>query len=64
MHLRPIKAITHIQNTAPGPPSTIAVATPAILPVPTREPRLIANAWNGDIPFHHYLMFQVSRLKL
>src|SRR5699024_4632496 len=47
----PIKAIIHIQNTAPGPPNTIAVATPAILPVPTREPALIANAWNGEIPF-------------
>ncbi len=46
----PINAITHIQNTAPGPP-TIAVATPAILPVPTLEPALIANAWNGEIPF-------------
>ncbi len=47
----PINAITHIQKTAPGPPSTIAVATPAILPVPTLEPALIANAWNGEIPF-------------
>ncbi|CPQ97237.1 Uncharacterised protein [Staphylococcus aureus] len=46
-----MNAITHIQNTAPGPPSTIAVATPAILPVPTREAALIANAWKEDIPF-------------
>src|SRR5699024_12413033 len=50
----PINAMTHIQNTAPGPPNTIAVATPAILPVPTREPALIANAWNGGIPFFSF----------
>ena len=30
----PTKAIIHIQNSAPGPPMAIAVATPAILPVP------------------------------
>src|SRR5690625_5890309 len=30
----PNTAVIHIQNTAPGPPSTTAVATPAILPVP------------------------------
>ena len=27
-------AVTHIQNTAPGPPKYIAAATPAILPNP------------------------------
>ena len=31
----PNMAITHIQNTAPGPPAWIAMATPAILPRPT-----------------------------
>ena len=35
----PTKAITHIQKMAPGPPITMAVATPARLPVPTREAR-------------------------
>ena len=30
----PRNAATHIQNTAPGPPTHIAVETPAILPVP------------------------------
>ena len=30
----PKKAVIHIQNTAPGPPETMAVATPAMLPVP------------------------------
>ena len=30
----PTKAASHIQNNAPGPPETMAVATPTILPVP------------------------------
>ena len=38
----------HIQKTAPGPPIKIAVAVPAILPVPIRPPTVVANAWNGD----------------
>lgn len=38
----PISAISHIQNIAPGPPKARAVATPARLPVPTRE--AVANA--------------------
>ena len=40
----PRRAITHIQNTAPGPPRAIAVATPARLPVPTREAMDMAKA--------------------
>ena len=40
----PISAITHIQNTAPGPPMAIAEATPAKLPVPTRVATLTAKA--------------------
>ena len=35
----PKSAITHIQKIAPGPPTTMAVATPARLPVPTLEAR-------------------------
>ena len=31
----PKKAEIHIQTSAPGPPLTIAVATPLMLPVPT-----------------------------
>jgi len=30
----PKAAVTHIQKTAPGPPEAIAVATPAMFPVP------------------------------
>src|SRR3954469_23286192 len=38
---------THIQNSAPGPPDTIAVATPAMLPVPIDAASAVMNAWNG-----------------
>ena len=39
----PMKAMSHIQNTAPGPPSAIAVPTPAMFPTPTREAAEIVN---------------------
>ena len=41
-------AISHIQNTAPGPPVAIAAAMPAMLPVPTREAVEIIRAWKDD----------------
>lgn len=40
----PTSATIHIQKIAPGPPSVIATATPAILPVPTRLARLTVSA--------------------
>jgi hypothetical protein len=43
----PITAEIHIQNTAPGPPITIAVATPAIFPFPTIPDNADMSAWNG-----------------
>lgn len=33
----PTSATTHIQNTAPKPPRQMAVDTPTMLPVPTRD---------------------------
>ena len=45
----PSRAITHIQNTAPGPPTKMALATPARLPVPTLDERLMAKAWKEVI---------------
>ena len=36
--------VIHIQNRAPGPPATIAVATPAIFPVPTVAARAVIKA--------------------
>lgn len=40
--------MSHIQNTAPGPPTAIAVPTPAMLPTPTRDAAEIVNAWKAD----------------
>ena len=45
----PTMATIHIQKIAPGPPSTIAIATPAMFPTPTRLAVLTQNAWNEDI---------------
>ena len=43
----PTSAVIHIQNTAPGPPSAIAVATPAMLPTPIVAARQVISAANG-----------------
>ena len=48
----PTSAVIHIQNTAPGPPSAMAVATPAMLPVPMVAASAVIRDWNGVIsPF-------------
>ena len=44
-------AISHIQNTAPGPPTVMAIATPATLPVPTRDAAEMVKARNAEMPF-------------
>ena len=51
----PKKAMTHIQTIAPGPPKPMAVATPTMLPVPTRPDNAIANAWNEVMPVFCFL---------
>ena len=48
--IMPTKALTHSQNTAPGPPSVSAVATPAMLPVPTVAASAVHMAANGETP--------------
>ena len=40
----PRKPIIHIQNTAPGPPSEIAIATPPMLPSPTVADSAVESA--------------------
>jgi len=45
----PTSAMAHIQNTAPGPPSVMATATPAMLPPPTRPPTETSSAWRAVI---------------
>ena len=47
----PSKAIIHIQNTAPGPPTAMAVATPARFPVPTLLARETIKASKEEICF-------------
>ncbi len=39
----------HIQKSAPGPPAVIAVATPAMLPLPTIPPTAVARAPSGEM---------------
>ncbi len=56
----PINAIAHIQNTAPGPPIPIAVAVPAMLPVPTRPDNAIDNAWKEEIPFSDFCPLNIK----
>src|SRR5690554_934512 len=45
----PNTAINHIQNKAPGPPAAMAVATPAILPVPIVADRHVISALKPEI---------------
>ena len=40
----PAAALSHIQARAPGPPSTMALATPTMVPVPTVAARLVISA--------------------
>ena len=42
----PRSALTHIQKMAPGPPTTRAIATPAMLPSPTVDEMVLISAWN------------------
>ena len=48
LDVRPKQAEIHIQTRAPGPPDTMAVATPTILPVPMVAARAVVNAENGE----------------
>ena len=43
-----MKAMIHIQNTEPNPPRQIAVETPTMLPVPTRDAVETIRAWKDD----------------
>ena len=41
--------MSHIQKIAPGPPIAMAVAMPAMFPVPTREAVETIIAWNDEM---------------
>ena len=45
----PTRAVHHIQNNAPGPPRKMAVATPAMLPVPMVAESDVIKASKGLI---------------
>ena len=47
----PKNALTHIQKMEPGTPDAIAVAAPAILPVPTWAAIAVVRAWKELRPF-------------
>ena len=53
----PMRAMSHIQKTAPGPPVAMAVATPAMLPVPTRLAVDTMRAWNAETLFSPEVCF-------
>ena len=40
----PSRALTHIQKMAPGPPMQMAIATPAMFPIPTVELIVVIRA--------------------
>jgi len=44
----PSAAVTHIQNNAPGPPQWMAIATPAMFPIPTVADRAVVRAWKWE----------------
>lgn len=44
----PTRAAIHIQNKAPGPPATRAVATPTILPVPIVADKAVQSEAKPD----------------
>ena len=58
----PRNATVHIQNKAPGPPNAIAVATPAMLPVPTRPASDIVRAWKDETPDGDFSPLSISRI--
>ena len=45
----PNNAVIHIQKIAPGPPKNIAVATPAMFPVPTVADKAVISDWKEEI---------------
>ena len=57
----PSRADIHIQNTAPGPPYTMAVATPAMEPVPIVAARAVDRAWSWVTPPPLPAFFRRSR---
>ena len=60
----PNAAEIHIQTRAPGPPDTIAVATPTILPVPIVAARAVVRAEKGETSPTPRLLVRASLLNV
>ena len=45
----PMRAVIHIQNTAPAPPAEMAATTPIRLPMPTRVAVDTIRAWTPEM---------------
>ena len=45
----PKAALIHIQTMAPGPPKTMAVATPTMFPVPMVAESAVISDWKGEM---------------
>ena len=62
--VKPNAAEIHIHTSAPGPPLTIAVATPTILPVPIVAAKAVVKAENGETSPSPLLCVRASLLKV
>ena len=61
----PRMAISHIQNTAPAPPTETAATTPAMLPMPTRVAVETMRVWKPEIaPFSLFWFFSTESLAI
>ena len=54
--------MTHIQKMAPGPPETMAVATPTMLPVPMVPASAVHMLWNWLMAMSSLLVWAVTSL--
>ena len=64
LEVRPNAPETHIHTRAPGPPDTIAVATPTILPVPIVAASAVVSAENGETSPSPRLFVRASLLRV
>ena len=60
----PRMPMTHIQKTAPGPPSATATATPAMLPRPTVADSAAESAWKWLMAPGSFLSSYAPRMTL
>ena len=64
LEVRPKAAEIHIHTRAPGPPETMAVATPTIFPVPMVAASAVVSAEKGDTSPCPRLLVRASLLSV